>query len=344
MAEMTSEKMAAQEEAAGRTDWERQRLDYYLRLRYSVSPCSVDYWLDTFFEQQKAIYNPPKAPSWNQVRKGAGIGFWENAFAFLSDEKTKGIEAKKVAVRRKMQAEVDKTNDSELQRCNAYNIRLTERLQSKLSRFIARNAEKIEEYFMFVLNSDSFALDGSEYKQEFNLVYDGELNQLVMDYRLPVMEQVSQTKEWKVDKNSDVVPKQMNKGEYAELYERVLFDLALRAVGMLFESDSNKVLSSIVFNGACVYNAWQNMPTVLISFSMSKSQYSYDCICRMDRISKVEIAKLKEVRYLDDIHSSKALSSILGNTAQQIGRSDQIKLLIDNCYGGCNGGIFLVKL
>ena len=108
-----------------------KRLDYYLRLRYSVSPCSVDYWLDTLFEQQKAIYNPPKALSWNQVRKGAGIGFWENAFAFLSDEKTKGIEAKKVAVRRKMQAEVDKTNDSELQRCNAYNTRLTERLQSK---------------------------------------------------------------------------------------------------------------------------------------------------------------------------------------------------------------------
>ena len=34
MAEMTPEKMAAQEDVADRTEWERQRIEYYLRIRY----------------------------------------------------------------------------------------------------------------------------------------------------------------------------------------------------------------------------------------------------------------------------------------------------------------------
>ena len=80
----------------------------------------------------------------------------------------------------------------------------------------------------------------------------------------------------------------------------------LRTVGILFKSDSNNVLNSIVFNGSCVYNDWQEIPTILISFVISKSQYSYDRITRMDCISKAEVAKLKEVRYLDDICSQKA--------------------------------------
>ena len=68
MAEMTPEKMQAQEEANQRTDWERQRLEYYLGLRYSFNPINVDYWLDSLFDQQKQVYKPRKNPSWNQKR------------------------------------------------------------------------------------------------------------------------------------------------------------------------------------------------------------------------------------------------------------------------------------
>lgn len=102
----------------------------------------------------------------------------------------------------------------------------------------------------------------------------------------------------------------MNKGDYTDLYERILFDLSLRAVGIIVESDSNNLLSSVVFNGSCVYNNRQAMPTVLISFVMPTIQYSYNRICRMDCISKNEIAKLKEARYLGDLQSQKAPSEL----------------------------------
>ena len=47
MAEVTPEKMAAQEDAHNRTEWERQRIEYYNGLRYKFSRVDVDYWLDT---------------------------------------------------------------------------------------------------------------------------------------------------------------------------------------------------------------------------------------------------------------------------------------------------------
>ena len=310
MAEMTPEKMQAQEEANQRTDWERQRLEYYLGLRYSFNPINVDYWLDSLFDQQKQVYKPRKNPSWNQIRKEAGIGFWDNFWAFTSEEKKKEVEKKKAASKAKLQAEVDEYNAAESNRCDAYNTRLRERLVSKLNRFTSHSPEEVEEFFTFALNQDDFALDGRSYYFNFNLIYDPEKQQLVIDYKLPLMDQVSRIKEWRVDKDSNIVPIEMNKMDYLAMYERVLMDLSMRTIGMLFESDSNNVLSSIVFNGSCLYNDWQKIPTILLSFVFPKSQYSYDRICRMDCSSKGEIAKLKEVNYLDDIRSPKAAADL----------------------------------
>ena len=107
MAEMTPEKMAAQEDVADRTEWERQRIEYYLRIRYDFRTCDVDTWLDTLYNQQKRVYKAKKDPSWNQVRKGAGIGFLENAFAFVSEDKKREIKEKKEVVRKELQEEVD---------------------------------------------------------------------------------------------------------------------------------------------------------------------------------------------------------------------------------------------
>lgn len=305
MAEITPEQIAAQEEADQRTDWERQRIEYYLGLRYNFRACDVDSWLNTLYDQQKAVYKAQKNPSWNQVRKGAGIGFWENAFAFTSKEKKKALDAKKTEAQKRLQEKVDEANAAAWERNSAYNSRLSDRLKAKLSRLTAHNPDEVEEYFTFALNNDSFLLDGNDYYLYFNLVYDAESKQLIIDYELPEMDKVSRVKEWKVDKNNDVVPKEMNKTDYLEMYERILFDLSMRTVGILFESDSNNVINSIVFNGSCLYNDWQDMPTVLISFVIYKNQYSYDRVRGMDYISKMEVAKLNNVRYLNDIHLQK---------------------------------------
>lgn len=133
----------------------------------------------------------------------------------------------------------------------------------------------------------------------------------MIDYRLPRSDEISGIKEWYVGKSYEIMPKEMNKTYYLELYERVLFDLSMRAVGILFTSDDRNVLDEIVFNGSSVYANWQTKPTIILSFQMSKSQYLYDRTRKMDFVSKAEISKLNNVKYLGDIHSEKPPAELL---------------------------------
>ena len=217
---------------------------------------------------------------------------------------------KKAVVRKELQEEVDKANAAERKRCNVSNARLNERLKAKLDRLTSFVPEDIEEYFTFALNQDTFILEGYEYHFNYNLVYDPDKKQLIIDCNLPSIGDISRIKEWKADKNNELVPKEMNKTDFLEMYERILFDISLRVVGVLFESDTNHVLRSIIFNGSCVYNDWQENPTIILSFEIQHSQYSYDRIRRMDCISKSEIARLKDVRYLADITTEKPPSDL----------------------------------
>ena len=314
MAEMTPDKIAAQEEAEQRTNWERRRIEYYRGLRYNFSACDVDSWLDTLYDQQKAVCKAQKDPSRNQVRKDAGIGFWENAFAFTSKEKKKELDVKKAEVRKKLQEKVDKANAAEREYVNTYNNNLNELLQEKHNRLKLCNPDEVKEYFKFALDHNTFSEEEQQYLFNYNLEcffdYDPENKQLIIDYRLPITDQISRVREWTVNKNNEVVSKEIRQAHYFEIYERILFDLSMRTVGILFESDTDNVLNSIVFNGYCIYSESQSIPTFLISFEIPRRQYSYDRIQRMDCISKKEIARLKNIRYLDDIHSDKVPAAL----------------------------------
>lgn len=299
-------KRQAEDEAAAKTEWERQRIDYYRSLRYDFAVTTVDTWLNNYYDEHKAVFKPQKDPTWNQIRKDVKIGLFENVFAFLSTDKKKTVAVKREQSRKKLQAKVDEANQHERDRCNKINRRLDDEISSKFERFLACDVMEVEEYFRYALLKDFYLLDGTNSIPNFNLMYVPEEKRLVIDYNLPLMEQISRVKEWKVGKDIAVTPKDMNKTDYIEIYERVLFDLSIRTVGILFGSDNRSILNEIVFNGSCIYSEWQKKPTVVISFLMPKNQYSYERTSRMDYVSKVEIAKLDNVAYLDDIHSEKA--------------------------------------
>lgn len=298
-------KQQAEEEAYSKTEWERQRIDYYRGLRYGFSVTSVDKWLNDYFDARKEVFKPTKNPTWNQIRKEAGIGVIENMISSFFEDKKKAIAVKKEQSRKKLQLRVDEINKREWERCNRVNNRIKSEVSEKFNRFKACDEQEVEEYFSYVLSKDSYSLDGTESIPNFQLLYISEKKRLVVDYNFPLMEQISRVKEWKVGKNFETVPKEMRKTDYLEMYERVLFDLSLRAVGILFGSDNRNALNEIAFNGSCVYSDWQDMPTIILSFIMAKNQYSPERIKRMDCVSKTEIAKLDNVRYFGDIHSER---------------------------------------
>ena len=298
-------KQQAEEDAYFKTECERKRIDYYRRLRYDFAVTTVDAWLDEYYAEHREVFTAKKDPTWNQIRKDAGIGIIENMLSFFSEDKRKAIAEKKEQSRKKLQLEVDEVNKREWERCSRVNNRIKAEASKKFNRFTARDEQAVEEYFRYALSKDSYLLDGTESIPNFQLLYISEKKRLVVDYNLPLREQISITKEWKVGKNLEIIPRDMNKTDYLEMYERVLLDFSLRSVGILFGSDNKNALNEIVFNGSCVYSGWQDMPTIILSFVMTKKQYSFERIKRMDCISKAEIAKLDNVRYLGDIHSEK---------------------------------------
>ena len=301
MAELTLEK----QEADRKTEDEKRRIEGYLKLRYSFRAIDIYFWHDTQIEKREAIYIEQKYPSRGEVRKAAVIGFWENIFAYFSKEKKDALDKRKAKTEKKLHENIDRTNKSKRERCDSRNKRTRERMDALLGELKAYEPQAIMQYFSFVLNRDNFSLDHEVFVPDFSLSYESQERQLILDYRLPSMNEVPRTKEWKVDKNNKVFSKEMTKTDYLELYERILFDIAMRTIGMLFESDSENVLNSIVFNGSCVYHHWQSKPTVLLSFIFPKSQFSIYRIEKMDYISKAEIAKLHDVRYIGDINSQK---------------------------------------
>ena len=303
--EDNQEKEAALQEAESKTIYEQQRLDYYLSLRYDFQGRSVNQWLHKLYDDERSVYKPLKSPSWNQVRREAGISLWENIVANFSTSKKKEVEDKKELTRSHLQEEIDKENERRKNKCEESDALLRDKISNIFFFFFSNQRKEVEQYFSYVLYSDNLIFDGTQFDIDFHLAYDESKKCLVADYKLPMMSQIPQTKKWTVNKNNEIKEQLMNKSDYISMYERIIFDVSLRAVGVLFESDSNNLLTSIVFNGSCVFNEWQKMPTILLSFAIQKNQYSYDRVRRMDFVSKREIAKLPEVAYLDDIHSDK---------------------------------------
>lgn len=296
----------AEEVASYMTEQEHIRIESYRNLRWDFGVTTVDAWLNAYWREHESVFKPEKDPTWNEIRKDAGIGFLENMVSVFSSSKKKDIVAKKDKSRRKLQLEVDEANKRKQKRCDRANNRLKANISDKLTRFTACDEGEVEEYFCYALKQDLYMLDGIECTPNFNLLYIPEEKRLVVDYELPLMEDIPRTKEWKADKNNEIVPKNMNKSDYFEMYERIIFDISVRTVGILFDSDNMNVLNEIIFNGSCVYRDWQEMPTIILSFIIAKNRYSFERVQSMDFISKAEIAKLENVRYLGDIHSEKA--------------------------------------
>lgn len=300
-------KYQAEAEAARRTEVEQRRIDYYRSLRYSFCATSVDKWLGHYFEQHEATYKPQKDPSWNQIRKNAGIGFLEYSVACLSKDKKKKIADKMEESRSKLKKQVDAANECESERCRISNDQLHSQTIDKSNRLDALDPFEVQDFFGYAIEIDSYSLDCiNQYPQRFSLMYVPKRKRLVIDYELPTMDYISKNKEWKVGRNNEITAKEMNKTDYLEMYERILFDLSIRVIGILFESDSRNVIDEVVFNGSCIYHNWQSRPTVILSFLVTKDSYSYEKIRKMDFASKVFVSKLAKIEYLDDVNNKKA--------------------------------------
>lgn len=118
--------------------------------------------------------------------------------------------------------------------------------REKLKYFDAE-PEAVVEYCDLVLSRSDYP---DSFPQEFELYYNDSNATLVIDYQLPAPEDLPTLKEVKYIKTKDEMrEKHLTDRQLNQLYDDVLYQVALRTIHEVYEADQVDALQAVVFNG-----------------------------------------------------------------------------------------------
>jgi restriction system protein len=115
------------------------------------------------------------------------------------------------------------------------------------ARYLAKEPPAIMEYCDLVLSNS----DHPEcFPKESDLDFNHDTGVLVVNYRLPAPSDIPTLSEVKYVQSSDsFTEKHLSEANSAKLYDEIIYEVALRTMNELLESDQAAALTSVVFNG-----------------------------------------------------------------------------------------------
>lgn len=113
--------------------------------------------------------------------------------------------------------------------------------------YLHKDVGAISDYCEMILGNSEYP---DYFPQEWDIEYRPESQALVVDYSLPDIEQIPSLKEVKyVASRDEFTETSLSNTELNRLYDKLLYQMALRTIHELFEADTVNALSTIVFNG-----------------------------------------------------------------------------------------------
>lgn len=120
-------------------------------------------------------------------------------------------------------------------------------IEKRKKQYLDKSPDTIKEYCELVLSSSEYP---DYFPQEFDLDYNSETKILIVDYSLPSVDDIPRLKEVKYVKSKDeLVEVFLAESTVDKLYDNLVYQVALRTIHELYESDVVNALASIVFNG-----------------------------------------------------------------------------------------------
>lgn len=116
------------------------------------------------------------------------------------------------------------------------------------AQYMAGDQQAVGKYCKLVLDRSQYPLSLS--RRQYSLTYNPDTRILVMEYSLPLPEDMPQVKEVKYVQSRDALeevvlpPARVN-----ELYDSVLYQIAVRTIHEMYEADAACALDCVVFNG-----------------------------------------------------------------------------------------------
>lgn len=188
---------------------------------------------------------PKKKPSKEKLPP-PNIGFWGFIIPSIKRKKIAEWESKK------------QKNDQQYKEALSHWEKEKEKFLDNQKARNQRIAEQKEAYFQRKTNSIidycEMVLSNSEYPETFPQDYDIDYNELnkilIVDYALPSPSDVPNLKEVKYIKSRDEFKESLlSASAFNEMYDSLLYKIALRSLHELYEADVINAIDSIVFNG-----------------------------------------------------------------------------------------------
>jgi restriction system protein len=114
-------------------------------------------------------------------------------------------------------------------------------------RYLASDPEAISDYCSTVLDNSSYP---DSFPKSFELEYNPTNRVLMVDCQLPAPTDIPAVTEVRyVQASDEFTEKRMSPGQLNQLYDSLLYQIALRTIHELYEADAVSALESVVFNG-----------------------------------------------------------------------------------------------
>jgi len=122
-----------------------------------------------------------------------------------------------------------------------------EEIDRQKEAYFAKEPNAVKKYCELVLSNSLYP---EMFPQEFELNFQSEGGVLIVDYMLLSLDDLPTLTEVKyIATRSEFTEKHLSESQKTKLYDEVIYQIALRTIHELYESDTIEVLSSIVFNG-----------------------------------------------------------------------------------------------
>lgn len=238
-------------------------------------------WNELFDTKPFREYAPNQKPDRqefeNSVPKASALEF----ISFLKNKRLKAEEAAKVAFEKAVadwkEKEAKQTTEYEtekkeyLKNQSAHN----EKLEKIKKEYENQAGSGIAKYF-------SLVLEKSKYPNSLGLSssvhYDEAAKILLVDMELPASDKFIQTVEYKYNATTrETTGKTMGKKEFDDFYNDALYQIALRTIHEIFESDYQDCIEAAVFNGwvdKMDPQTGNQMRNCILSLHVSKKEFS----------------------------------------------------------------------
>lgn len=172
-----------------------------------------------------------------------------------------------------------------------------------------RNPKGVIEYFEQVLSSSDYP---SDFPRTFHLDYNPETGMLIVDYSLPNISVMPKMREVKyVKSKEELMDVPLAESTVNELYDSVVYQIALRTLHELFESDVESVIETVTLNGwveSIDKSTGKNVNRCIISIQTNRQEFSQIDLARVD--PKACFKKLKGIGS-SALHSWTAIAPIV---------------------------------